>query len=416
MYIVGQEEIDAIAKVLSSHALFRYGVGGECDRFEARYAKYLGCKHFALAASGSNALAAAMMGIGLGPGDEVLIPAHTYMATATSVLSAGAIPVIVDIDESLTIDPSAVEAAIGPCTKAVVPVHMWGTACDMDAIMEIARRRDLIVIEDACQGVGGGYEGRKFASIGHIGCFSFNYYKNMTCGEGGGVAMNDDTVADRVRCAIDPCHFYWHGRTDAVKPFSANGARASELMGAMLNVQLDRVDDMVNAMRRERNVILDRTASLGNLGLKPAPLNSPDHDCATHVLFTLPSPASAVAFSALFPSVVAGKTGRHNYTEWDQVLMGAGAAHPAMNPFTMPQNAQCRRSYSKEMCARSLAILDRTVMVPTHPLHTNQDIEDTIHNIGMAARVALAGMSVEEADFRRAAPVDVQKFDLKVEA
>ena len=90
-------------------------------------------------------------------------------------------------------------------------------------------------------------------------------------------------------------------------------------------------------MRRERDLILKRTASLGNLGLKPAPLNSQAHDCATQVLFTLPSTDSADAFSKLFPSVVAGKTGRHNYTEWDQILMGAGAAHPAMNPFTMPE-------------------------------------------------------------------------------
>src|SRR5882724_6631095 len=121
MYIVGQKEIDALTRVIETGALFRYGVGKECDTFEERYAKYLGCKHFALAASGSNALAAAMIGVGLGPGDEVLIPAHTYMATATSVLSAGAIPVIVDIDETLTIDPDAVEAAIGPRTKAIVP-------------------------------------------------------------------------------------------------------------------------------------------------------------------------------------------------------------------------------------------------------------------------------------------------------
>src|SRR3954453_19405305 len=132
MYVVGRDEIDALAKVINSTALFRYGVGGECDRFEARYAGYLGTKHFALAASGSNALAAAMIGAGLGPGDEVLIPAHTYMATATSVLAAGAIPIIVDIDETLTIDPAALEAAIGPRTRGVVPVHMWGTACDMD--------------------------------------------------------------------------------------------------------------------------------------------------------------------------------------------------------------------------------------------------------------------------------------------
>ena len=211
MYQVGQEEIDAIARVIRSQALFRYGVGNECDRFEARYAEYLGVKHFALAASGSNALAAAMTAVGLGPGDEVIIPSHTYMATATSVLAVGAIPLIVDIDETITIDPKAIEAAIGPRTRAVVPVHMWGAACDMDAIMAIARRHDLIVIEDACQGVGGGYEGRKFGSIGHVGAFSFNYYKNMTCGEGGGVAVNDDTLAERARCAIDPVPFLLAG-------------------------------------------------------------------------------------------------------------------------------------------------------------------------------------------------------------
>src|SRR5262245_15104087 len=114
MYIAGKEEIDAIAKVINSGTLFRYGLGSECDRFEERNAEYLGVKHFALAASGSNALAAAMTAVGLGPGDEVLIPAHTYMATATSVLAVGAIPVIVDIDETLTIDPRAVEATIGP--------------------------------------------------------------------------------------------------------------------------------------------------------------------------------------------------------------------------------------------------------------------------------------------------------------
>jgi dTDP-4-amino-4,6-dideoxygalactose transaminase len=414
MYVVGREEIEAVARVIGSGALFRYGVGSECDRFEARYAGYLGRKHFTLAASGSNALAAAMTAVGLGPGDEVLVPAHTYMATATSVLAVGAIPVIVDIDETLTIAAAAVEAAIGPRTRAVVPVHMWGAACDMDAIMAVAERHNLLVIEDACQGVGGGYEGRKLGSIGHVGAFSFNYYKNMTCGEGGGVATDDDAIAERARCAIDPCHFYWQGRNDAVRPFAGNGARASEMMGAMLNVQLDRLDRMVAAMRAERDRILRETAPLGNLGLRPAPLNSPDHDCATQVMFSLPSAAAADRFSAVFPSVVAGKTGRHNYTEWDQVLMGAGAAHPAMNPFDMPANAGCRRAYSKDMCARSLEILNRTVMVATHPLHGEQDIRNIIHNIGVAARVALAGLPIEEAEPRDAAPVDAQKFDLKV--
>lgn len=416
MYIAGEEEIEAIAKAIRDKALFRYGVGNACDRFEQRYAAYLGVKHFALCASGSNALAAAMTAVGLGPGDEVLIPAHTYMASATSVLAVGAIPVIVDIDESITIDPKAVEDAIGPRTRAVVPVHMWGAACNMNAIMEIAQRRNLIVIEDACQGVGGGYEGRKFGSIGHIGAFSFNYFKNMSCGEGGGVAVNDDKTAKRVRCAIDPCHFYWNGRDESEKPFAGNGARASELMGAMLNVQLDRIDGMIEAMRAEKKRILKGTAQLDNLGLRQAPMNSPDHDCATQVTFTLPSADAANSFVKVFPSVIAGKTGRHTYTEWDQVLLGAGAAHPAMNPYNMPANEGCRRSYSKEMCARSLEILNRTVMVATHPEHSAGDTDDIIHNIGVAARVALAGMPPAEADLRRTAPVDAQKFDMKLDA
>jgi dTDP-4-amino-4,6-dideoxygalactose transaminase len=262
--------------------------------------------------------------------------------------------------------------------------------------------------------VGGGYEGRRFGSIGDFGCFSFNYFKNMSCGEGGGVAVSDDALAERARCAIDPCHFYWQGRNDAVKPFSANGARASELMGAMLNVQLDRLDGMITAMRRERDMILEGIAPLGNLGLRPAPMNSPAHDCATQVMLSLPSAATADRFVEIFPSVVAGKTGRHNYTEWDQVLMGAGAAHPAMNPFTMPANEGCRRNYSKDMCARSLEILNRTVMVATHPQHTDADIDDIVHNIGVAARVVFAGLPREDADIRRSKPIDAQKFDLKV--
>jgi hypothetical protein len=123
---------------------------------------------------------------------------------------------------------------------------------------------------------------------------------------------------------------------------------------------------------------------------------------------------AADAFVEVFPSVIAGRTGRHNYTEWDQVLLGEGAAHAAMNPYRMPENRDCRRSYANDVCQRSLGILNRTVMVPTHPLHTAQEIADTIHNIEVAARVALGGMSRQEADLRNAEPVDAQKFDLKV--
>ncbi|HKD47403.1 MAG TPA: DegT/DnrJ/EryC1/StrS family aminotransferase [Rhizomicrobium sp.] len=415
MYVIGQEEIDALARVVQSRALFRYGIGRECERFETRYAAYLGTKHFSLAASGSYALTAAMIAHGLGPGDEVLVPAHTYMASATSVLAAGAIPVIVDVNESLTIDPAALDLTIGPKTRAVIAVHMWGTACDMDSIMEIARRRGLLVIEDACQGVGGGYKGRKLGSIGDIGAFSFNFYKNMTAGEGGGVATNNDAIASRVNCAIDPCHAFWTGRADDAMPFAGYGARVSEFTGAILNVQLDRIDGMIAAMRRERDWILREIKNADNLGFKPAPLNSADSDCATHVFLTMPSAETATAFTKAFPNVIAGKTGRHTYTEWDQVLMGAGAAHPLMNPYSMPANEKCRRAYSRDMCAKSLDILNRTILIPTHPEHTENEIENIIHNIKTAAAVALGQVSYHEASMRDMGLLDKVKYDMKEE-
>jgi dTDP-4-amino-4,6-dideoxygalactose transaminase len=358
-----------------------------------------------------------MIALGLGPGDEVLIPAHTYMATATAVLTTGAIPVIVDIDESLTVSPDAIEAAIGPRTRALVAVHMWGAACDMDRLHEIARRHRLFLIEDACQGVGGGYEGRKLGAIGDIGAFSFNYFKNMTCGEGGGLATSEDRIAHRARCAIDPCHFYWTGRDhdadsdDSMRPFAGNGGRASELAGAMLNVQLDRIDDIVAAMRSERRRIISESERWSNLGLKTTPMNSEAYDCAAHLMYLLPDAAAARSFVSVFPGVIAGKTGRHTYTEWDQVLMGAGAAHPAMNPYNHPDNAACRKSYSKEMCRRSLDILERTVMIPMHPNHQHDEVTRMIKNIGIAAQVALNGAAVQNFEVEPLGVLDRQKFD-----
>ena len=154
MYEIGNQEVQAIKKIISKGKLFRYLENSECDFFEKNYSKYLSIKYTALASSGTAALTAALVGLKIGPGDEVLIPAHTYMATAMSVLSVGAIPIIVDIDETLTIDPKALEEACGPLTKAVIVVHMWGTTCDMNAIMKIAKKKKLFVIEDACQSVG----------------------------------------------------------------------------------------------------------------------------------------------------------------------------------------------------------------------------------------------------------------------
>ena len=407
MYEIGNQEVQAIKKIISKGKLFRYLENSECDFFEKNYSKYLSIKHTALASSGTTALTAALVGLKIGPGDEVLIPAHTYMATAMSVLSVGAIPIIVDIDETLTIDPKALEDACGPLTRAVIVVHMWGTTCNMNAIMKIAKKKNLFVIEDACQGVGGGYEKKMLGTIGHVGAFSFNYYKNMTSGEGGAVVSNNKEIIERAKCAIDPCHFYWQGRKNSLKPFAANGSRASEFMGALLNVQLKRLPGMIKKMRAERNKILSSTQNLSNMGIKHSPLNSKNYDCGNYVFFKFNNTLDAENFTSIFPAPIAGKTGRHNYTEWDQILLKEGSFHQSLNPYKLSQNKKCRMNYNKNMCKSSLEILDKTIMIPTDPKNTKKDINNTIRNI---KRAALAYINKEHIKIKQKA-IDKGKFD-----
>jgi len=386
MYRIGQKEADAVAKVLLSGKMFRYGQGGQCARFEKRYARFLGVDHVYMTASGTQSITAALAGLRIGPGDEVIVPACTYMATPVAVLATGAIPIVADVDDSITLDPRDVEARIGPRTKAVIPVHMWGLPCDMDAIMDVARRHGLFVVEDACQAVGGGYKGRMLGSIGHAGAFSFNYFKNMTAGEGGAVVTNEERVILRARCMVDCCSFYWNGRDEYTEHFVSNGARATEIAGAILNVQLDRIRGIIKGLRRQKQRILRETA---DTGLTPIRANSLDWECGSHVMYTLPSVEQAEAFAGLAGGGIAGKTGRHIYTEWAPILDKKGAHTPALNPYLMKENRECRMDYSLDMCSRSLDILNRTVMIGTHPDRKRPAVTGMIRRIRQAARQVL---------------------------
>ena len=382
MYRAGKEEIENIREVVESGRLFRYDLGDACGSFERGYAEKIGVKHCTLTASGTNALTAALIGAGIGPGDEVIVPACTYMATAIAVLAAGAIPVIVDIDDTITLDPIATEQALGERTRAIIPVHMWGQVCDMDAFMRIADEKNVVIVEDACQAVGGAYKGRYVGSIGHVGGFSFNYYKNMTAGEGGAVVTRDDTIAERAACVVDPCSFYWNGRENTFSGFTYDGACASELQGAMLNAQLDRIDDMIGTMRDQKKRILKETA---DCGLETVRANSLDWECGTHVMYRLPTPDSAAAFAERAGGTVAIKTGRHVYTEWDPILEHRGAHHPALNPYNLSENAECRKTYTADMCQTSLDILATTVFLTTHPDSTQDEVTAKIDRIRAAA-------------------------------
>lgn len=194
--LIGEEEKQAVLAVLDSGALAQ---GAVVEQFEQAFAAYCGVRHAIATSNGTNALQVALLAHGIGAGDEVITSPFTFIASANSILHVGAKPVFVDIEpDSYNIDPSLIEAAITSRTKVIMPIHLYGNPADMVAIMEIAHRHNLVVIEDAAQAHGAELSGKRVGSWG-TGCFSFYPTKNMTTGEGGMVTTNDDDVAERAR-------------------------------------------------------------------------------------------------------------------------------------------------------------------------------------------------------------------------
>ena len=197
--IFGEEEEQALIRALRSGKWGRTA-GDEVAKFEEQYAQYHQAKQGIAVVNGTVALRISMLAAGIQAGDEVIVPPYTFLATASAVIEANATPVFADLElETFNIDPRAVEAAVTPRTRAIMPVHLAGLSVNMDAIMEIARRHDLVVIEDACHAHGAEYKGRRLGSIGHLGVFSFQSSKNLTSGEGGIILTNDDALAARCR-------------------------------------------------------------------------------------------------------------------------------------------------------------------------------------------------------------------------
>ena len=370
MYRIGEAEVARVRKLIESGRMFRYGKGGECDRFERDWGKHVGVPHVRMTRSGTGALYTALVGLGVGPGDQVVVPSYTYMATALAVVGAGAIPVIADVDESLTLSAKDLERRITPHTRAVIPVHMVGLPCDMKGIMRVARRHKLLVLEDACQAVGGGYAGKKLGAIGHAGAFSFNFFKNITCGEGGAVVSKSRAVFDRASVAIDCCSYYWNPEEQREDlQFAGHNFRASEFEGAILNAQLRRLEGILQRMRGHKKELLQVGEEAG---LKSIRNNSLDFECGTHLGFIFGTEPEAREFSLRLGEREVGSflpmdTGRHVYTRWDPIMRRQGAHHAALDPFKLAANRKCRIKYSHDMCQDSLDILNRSVLISMHP-------------------------------------------------
>ncbi len=351
---VGMREWLAVGRVIARRDLLRYGPNGrETERFEKNFATFMGSAHALTLTSGTAALTTALASAGIGPGDEVLVPAYTWMASASAVVTCGAVPVLVDIDETLTMDPADIERRLSPYTRAIIPVHMVNAPADMDAIMQIAAQHKLLVIEDACQAVGVMYKGRRVGSIGHAGALSFNRYKNMNIGEGGALVTNDATLFARALNYHDLGSWIRGYQTDVdVEPFVGVNLRVTEIYGAMLNVQLARLPAYLERLRVRR-------AAIASVLTGPDyPRLSPHHDASAAIGATVifDTEAEAVDFAARTGAVRLYDSSKHVYTSWEPIL-ARRAVHPKLNPWTMaPRDIQ----YTDETCARSLEILKRS--------------------------------------------------------
>ena len=317
----------------------------------------MGIKHALAVNSGTSALIAALVGAGIGPGDEVLVPAYTWVATAIAPLAVGAVPVLVDINESLTIDPEDIKRKITPYTKAIIPVHMQNLVCDMDAIVAIARQFNLKVIEDACQAVGAIYKGQRVGTIGEAGAFSFNQHKNLTSGEGGAVLTNDDRIFTRARMYHDAGSYTRPLEFESNEPvFAGVNMKISELSGAILYVQLRRLDPLLQRLRRRRTVFARYLSRSRKLRISPH--NDPANAIGLSVIFERSEDAKAFAAHRGVQRLI-DTGGRHIYTSWIPVLTQR-TFDDRMNPY---RTAHRQINYSENECSSTLRILERTCHV-----------------------------------------------------
>jgi dTDP-4-amino-4,6-dideoxygalactose transaminase len=359
----GLREIASVSRVLASGRLGRYSTKrtSMTSRFEAATAAHLGAPYTLAVSSGTGALIAALAGAGVGPGDEVLVPAYTWVSTAAAALALGAVPVLVEIDESLTIDPADMKSKITAATRAVVPVHMLNLVCDMDAITSLARDHGIAVVEDACQAFGVRYRGRYAGTIGDVGAFSFSQSKNITSGEGGLVVTAEKRIATRAAMFHDVGSYTRAGWAAPEEPlFVGMNLKMSELTSSVLLPQLRRLDAELHRVAAHRRVATAELARAETLRISP----HHDPDNAIGLAVTFDSPVDAERFAQQRGVSRLIDTGRHVYENWESIK-GGRTFSDRFDPYGWA--GRPRPEGRLETCPTTLDILGRTCRIRLLP-------------------------------------------------
>ena len=386
---IAEEEEAQVLEVLRAKRLFRYYGPGEADskatQLEQAFAEKKGSSYAVAVTSGTASLVCGLHGIGIGPGDEVIVPAYTWIASASAVVAAGGIPVIAEVDETLLMDPADAERKITPYTKAIMPVHMRGAPCRMDELMALANEHGLKVIEDVAQANGGSYKGRALGTFGDVGCFSLQFNKIITSGEGGMVVTNDESVWKRTNM--------YHDVIGALQlKFSVDellcgvNYRMPELLAAVALPQLERLDGLIDDMRHRKRMIKAGIEGVAERkGIRFREMADPEGDTAIATVFFMDSPEKAASVSEALRAENIGAGTMYTQDDIDYHVY----AHwvPIMNQRTWTaaggpwRSAKREIEYSHNMCPRSLELLGRAVHLNVSPLLTNEDVEETVEGL-----------------------------------
>ncbi len=381
-WLDGEEE-RAVLEVLRNRAVYRYyGVNKPkfVDALEAAAREFYGVQYALAVNSGSGALITAMTAFGIGPGDEVIVPAFMWVATVAAVVHANAIPVLCEIDESLDMDPADLEKKITARTKLIVPVHMAGSPCNMDAVMAVANRHKIPMLEDVAQSNGGSYHGQKLGSFGAMGIFSFQINKNATAGEGGLLITNDERLYGRAFSAHDMSQMWRDGKSFDPAPDIltwAGGRRMSELCGACASIQIRKLPKIVAHMQASHRRI--RAALEGIPGVQLRRLNDPDGDAGPFLIMLFENDAKALRAAermrdlGLHTAIRIADYGLHVYSNI-LTLANKLPLSPAGNPWSLRENAASVYDYHKGACPQSDAIFARSVLL-TIPSCLTEELE-----------------------------------------
>ena len=322
--LIDELEVEAVARVLRSGYLGRYGpdddpaFGAEVLTLEQSVAELVGVNHAVAVNSGTSAIWILLSALNIGPGDEVIVPGFTFVASMSSIIYAGATPVLAEIDDTFNLDPVDVEARITSKTKAILAVHMLGAACDLDALSDIAKRHNIMLIEDAAQAFGGSYHGRRLGSIGVGGAYSFNLYKTITCGDGGMLVTDTPDLYERCFALHDQGHLPLRRGTEIGKrPFLGLNLRMNELSAAVLNVQLGRLDRILATLRGNRTSFQNAIESTPGVSFRR--LVDPVGDIATHLVVVLPEASMAAAVARDLDTKTLADSGWHVYANMEHL-------------------------------------------------------------------------------------------------